>query len=199
MSNSLDHCCATFYLRLQVIGASAAFVVLSMFLSACTGMDTVSTDSTRAEQRRNIETDFEATLIRAQVTAPRLRELTAQAAGVMIFPIVTTINPVTSERAGNGALREGGVYTGHYRVTASLDCVRAPEDSQSIIVVFTTRDALNRFRRSKPWRLADAVAVLPESVRAPESDNGVLFMSLEQSRFVALSRPCSITVAAREF
>ena len=119
------------------------------FLSACARP--FSTEATRATERRNLETDFFATLERCYLTAPETRKLVAEAVGVLVFPTVGPVNPVTGEWAGTGILREGAVFTNSYFL--SIPAGMATQTKvRSIIFLFMHLNALNTFRVSKPWR-----------------------------------------------
>lgn len=125
-------------------------------LSACTGA--ASVEDTRARQRRIIEANFDATLTRCFLIAPATRELVADAVGVLVFPTVALINPVTAEWAGAGALREGPVFANYFFLSVTKDGMTQEPKSQSIIFLFRTLDALNQFRLSNPWRASEAIA-----------------------------------------
>ncbi|MES3020504.1 MAG: hypothetical protein V4857_02855 [Pseudomonadota bacterium] len=178
--------------------ARAAVAAVCLLLGACEGGGPTDTNATRDQARGQVETDFYATLTRAHTTAPALRALSTQAIGVLIFPTVITVNPVTAERTGFGALREGAVFIDHVQITASTACTENPDAAQAIIILFMSREALNRFRRAKPWKI-EAQALLPEAAAARPGGQDVLFLVHERSRFVALPAPCRLSVTERAF
>lgn len=140
-------------------------------LPACTGA--FSTEPMRARARRDIDMNVEATLARCYQLAPATRDLVARAAGVLVFPTVVPVDPVTGERAGRGELREGQAVTDYYFVSTSVDSASKASRqgaARAIIFVFTSRDALSRFRLSRSWRANEAAGA---AEKAAES-SGVL-------------------------
>ncbi len=85
-----------------------------------------STEVTRARQRRNIEAAFDTTLARCYLAAPSSRELVSGAVGVLVFPTVALINPVTSEWAGVGALRGATAARSRNRTVATRQTIPPP-------------------------------------------------------------------------
>jgi lipid-binding SYLF domain-containing protein len=144
--------------RRRIVRLVAALAAVPL-LPACTGA--FSTEPMRARERRDVDMNVEATLVRCYQLAPDTRELVARAAGVLVFPTVVPVNPVTGEWAGRGELREGRVVTNYYLLSTSVDpASKASRQgaARAIIFVFTDRDALNRFRLSQVWRANEAAA-----------------------------------------
>jgi hypothetical protein len=125
------------------------FMLAISLLPACSGP--FSTEATRASERRNLETDVDATLERCYLIDPDTRKQVASAVGVLVFPTVAPVDPVTGEWAGMGVLRVGAVFTTSYFLSIPAGMARQSK-VRSIIFLFTHLDALNTLRRSKPWR-----------------------------------------------
>ena len=141
--------------RRRFICKLAGVAMALPLLPACTGP--LSTEATRASERRNLETDFDATLERCYLNAPETRKLVANAVGVLVFPTVGPVNPVTGEWAGMGILREGVVFTDSYFL--SIPAGMATQTKvRSIIFLFMDLNALNTFRVTKPWRAGKPMA-----------------------------------------
>lgn len=146
-----------------------AFVPL--WLAGCTGP--VSTEASRAREHRNIETDSDAALTRCYLASPAARQLVAQAAGVLVFPTVSLINPVTGEWAGMGALREGPLFTDYYFLSIAGHGMEKSTAPVSIILLFKSLGALGKFRLRSPWRAGGAAnaAGMPDVLTLALRDN----------------------------
>jgi lipid-binding SYLF domain-containing protein len=155
--------------RRELVRLIAAALLAPPLLSACAGP--FSTEPLRARERRDLETNVEATLERCYLAAPETRDLVARAAAVLVFPTVGPVNPVTGEWAGRGALREGSVSTGYFFLSTSADGGASAGKVRSIIYVFSSREALNRFRLNQAWRANEAAAA---AVGAAGPASGVL-------------------------
>lgn len=122
--------------------------------AACSGP--FSTPATREEQRRNIETNFNATLARCYLVAPSTRGLVGNAVAVLAFPTVGLVNPVTGEWGGMGVLREGVVFTAYFYLSIPKFESESQAETRSIVFLFNSLGALNKFRVSNPWRASEA-------------------------------------------
>lgn len=146
--------------RRNFLCRAAALAFSPLFATAC-AEGPMSTESTRAQQRRNIETDFYAALERSYLIVPESRNLIAKSVGVLAFPVVVTTDSRTGEKTGLGALRVANVFTSYYLLTGVMDGRSQRAESQAVIFLFTTFDALNRFRDSDPWRVGETVVAMP--------------------------------------
>ena len=79
------------------------------------------------------------------------RELVAKASGVLVFPKVVSAGLVVGGEYGKGALRSGGRTDGYYSMGSLSVGVQAGAQSKAIIILFMTRDALDKFRNSSGW------------------------------------------------
>jgi hypothetical protein len=141
----------------------AGMLSLLMIGSACSGP--ASTNATRETQRRNLEIDFDATLSRCYLIAPATRALVGHAVGVLVFPTVGLINPVTGEWAGMGVLRQGSVFGDDYFLSIPKYDTAQHTTTRSIIFLFNSLSALDHFRVSNPWRASETLRA-----RVPSAD-----------------------------
>ena len=156
MSTALLH-------RRAFVRKLAGMLSLLTIGSSCSGP--ASTNATRQTQRRNLEIDFDATLTRCYLIAPATRELVGHAVGVLIFPTVGLINPVTGEWAGMGKLRQGNVFGDDYFLSIPKYDTAQHATTRAIIFLFSSLSALDHFRVSNPWRTSEALRA-----RDPRSD-----------------------------
>lgn len=138
--------------RRSMVRLVAAALLAPPLLCACAGP--LSTEPLRARERSDLATNIEATLARCYAAAPETRDLVAHAAAVLVFPTVGPVNPVTGEWAGRGALREGRVLSDYFFL--STNAGGNAGKVRSMVYVFSSREALNRFRQSHPWRPNEA-------------------------------------------
>jgi lipid-binding SYLF domain-containing protein len=143
-----------------LLKTTAAMAIAAGALSGCT-TTTSSTppapkpDSTAA--RIEIDQGVSDTLSRLYAQAGGTRELVAKADGVLVFPRVLAAGLVVGGEYGRGALRARGTPLGYYRLMSLSVGFQAGAQSKAIIILFMTRDALDKFRASKGWTVgADA-------------------------------------------
>ena len=76
-----------------------------------------------------------------------------QAAGYLVFPRVIKIGVGIGAETGEGVLRVGGQTIDYYRTTAGSIGLQLGAQAKSIVIVFMTKDALQKFRDSNGWKV----------------------------------------------
>lgn len=76
-----------------------------------------------------------------------------QAAGYLVFPRVIKIGVGIGAESGEGALRVGGSTVDYFRTTSGSVGLQLGAQAKSIIIVFMTQDALQKFRNSSGWKV----------------------------------------------
>lgn len=76
-----------------------------------------------------------------------------QAAGYLVFPRVIKIGIGIGAETGEGVLRVGGQTIDYYRTTAGSIGLQLGAQAKSIVIVFMTKDALQKFRDSNGWKV----------------------------------------------
>ncbi len=76
-----------------------------------------------------------------------------QAAGYLVFPRVIKIGIGIGAETGEGVLRVGGQTIDYYRTTAGSIGLQLGAQAKSIVIVFMTKDALQKFRDSSGWKV----------------------------------------------
>ena len=113
--------------------------------------------SDRSARRREIESGADAALTRLYSTARGSKDLAGRAQGILIFPRVLSGGLGIGGEFGDGVLRSAGRTEGYYRVVGGSFGWQIGAQSQAIVLMFLTQDALDRFRRSNGWTVgADA-------------------------------------------
>lgn len=140
--------------------AILAVALASLTFAGCT--TTAPKDQATATQQRNdINSHADATLTRLYKSSPDARSLVQRAKGVLIFPTVLSAGFVVGGEHGNGVLRIGGRNVGYYSTTAGSIGFQAGAQSKAIVLVFTTQEALDKFRQSNGWTVgADATVAI---------------------------------------
>lgn len=143
----------------------AAMVFAAVVLSACS--TTTSSGNTpsaagASSARSEIDAGVDNTLSRLYTQVNGSRELVAKANGVLVFPRVLAAGLVVGGEYGKGALRERGRHVGYYSLASVSVGFQAGAQSKAIVILFMTKEALDKFRASKGWDVgADAsVAVV---------------------------------------
>ena len=146
--------------NLRSIGLATALGLGSIALIGCT-TTTNDSQATPAVSRASIETSVDETLSRLYSTVPGTREMVSKAAGVLVFPAVVGGSFVVGAEHGRGALRVGGQTVAYYSTTGASIGFQAGGQSRSVIYVFNTQEALQKFRASNGWTAgADATVAV---------------------------------------
>ena len=128
-----------------------------------------------------------------------------QAAGYLVFPKVYKAGIGVGGETGEGVLRVGGSPVGYYRVAAGSVGFQLGAQAKSIVIVFMTREALDRFRKSEGWRVGvdGSVALIDigagktidsDNVRDPivgfiYGSKGLMYnLTLEGTKFTKIDR-----------
>ncbi len=76
-----------------------------------------------------------------------------KAAGYLVFPKVYKAGIGIGGETGEGALRVGGKSVGYYRTTAGSFGFQLGAQAKSIVIVFMTEEALQKFQDSSGWKV----------------------------------------------
>lgn len=154
------------HMRTWRLKALAALLIGAVALAGCT--TTATTTATTSDKagsssaRAEIDDGVNSTLSRLYTQVNGSRELVAKADGVLVFPRVIAAGLGVGGQYGRGALRVKGRHAGYYSLASLSIGFQAGAQSKAMIILFMTRDALEKFRAGKGWNVgADAsVAVV---------------------------------------
>ena len=76
-----------------------------------------------------------------------------QAAGYLVFPRVIKVGFGLGAETGEGALRVGATTVDYYRTTSGSFGLQMGAQAKSIVIVFMTKEALNKFRNAEGWKV----------------------------------------------
>ena len=146
-----------------MLKSTAALALGGLALAGCTTTSNSGAQKTAgdSDERRSIDADVDATIQRLYATVRGSRELVGKSRGVLVFPSVIQAGFVVGAQYGKGALRVGGGTVGYYSTTSASVGLQAGAQSKSLIFLFMTQDALDKFRSSDGWSAgADASVAL---------------------------------------
>ena len=77
----------------------------------------------------------------------------SKAAGYLVFPKIYKAGIGIGGETGEGALRVGGNSVGYYRTTAGSFGFQLGAQAKSVVIVFMTQEALEKFQKSSGWKI----------------------------------------------
>lgn len=148
--------------RQFILTTSATLAASSLGLTGCTTTSpSASKASDNADKRQSINAGVDATLARLYTAVNGSHELVSKARGVLVFPSVIQAGFWIGGQYGEGALRVGGQTSGYYSTAGGSFGLQIGGQSKSIVYLFMTQDALERFRSSEGWAVgADATVAV---------------------------------------
>jgi len=143
--------------------------MLSFLLAGC------STEPKTAEGKANLHDDAVSALNRFERTDPSLKDLLNRAYGYCVFPTVGKGGVIVGGAFGRGEVYEQGKMIGYADVTQGSIGLQLGGQSFSELLVFETKDTLNRFQ-SGNFNLganASAVAATAGAAASVRFENGI--------------------------
>ena len=152
-------------LKLRTIFTAAALAASSIAFVGCT---TTRPDdrASSASSRTSIDAQVDATLSKLYDAVPDSRELVAKSRGVLIFPSVVGGALGVGAEYGRGALRVNNRTQAYYSTTAGSIGFQAGAHSRAVIYLFTTQEALDKFRNSNGWTAGADATVAAATIGA---------------------------------
>jgi len=123
-----------------------------------------------AKTAKKPQPDAQATLKKLQAKDPGLKKLLEKAYGYAVFPAVGKANLVIGGAFGRGEVFEKGKKIGYATISLLTIGVQIGGDTFDEVVVFESREALERFKRGKTAFSANASAVLVKAGAASAKD-----------------------------
>lgn len=104
-----------------------------------------------ASSKTSIDDQTDATLNRLYRDVAGAREIGTNAKGILIFPAVVGGSFVVGAEYGRGVLRASDSARRYYSVAVGSVGWQVGAQSKAIVYMFTTTEALDKFRSSKGW------------------------------------------------
>jgi lipid-binding SYLF domain-containing protein len=76
-----------------------------------------------------------------------------QAAGYLVFPRVIKVGMGIGGESGEGVLRVAGKTVDYYRTSAGSFGLQLGAQAKAIVIIFMTKEALDKFRDSSGWKV----------------------------------------------
>ena len=143
------------------------FVLVLCFTFAWSLVATVSYAKTKGE----INSSVKAAMDRFKKQVKGADEYLKMAKGVVVMPNITKAGFIVAGQYGQGALQVGGMTVDYYSLAAGSVGFQIGAEEYDMIIIFTTDEALKKFRSSEGWEAgADAeVTLIAAGVDAPVS------------------------------
>lgn len=109
--------------------------------------------SAAAASAAKIDADVRATLAQFYHQTPGARELTYNAAGVLVFPTVVKAGIGFGGEYGEGALLVGGRTAGYYNLISASFGFQLGAQARTVIIMFMTPRALAAFDAKAGWKV----------------------------------------------
>jgi lipid-binding SYLF domain-containing protein len=123
-------------------------------LLAVTGLTTLgllSSDPSFARTKAEIDASANRAVARFYALNPQDKELADKAAGILIFGRVTKGGAGVAGEYGEGVLRVNGKTVDYYSVTSASVGLTLGVAHHSEVILFMTREALDKFQKSEDW------------------------------------------------
>ena len=139
--------------RMFLTRATAMLALAGLALGGCT--TTTHTGGAAKSDPAAVKTEIERgaydTLERLYREVKGSRELVRKANGVLVFPNVLAAGLVVGGEYGRGVLRTGGQSASYYSLGTLSVGFQAGAQSKSVVLLFMSKEALDKFRNSRGW------------------------------------------------
>ena len=106
-----------------------------------------------AADAREIDVSADVAMEQFQEEVKGANQFLSKANGYRIFPKVVKAGLGIGGEYGEGALRIGGKTVAYYSTAAASIGLQLGVQKKSIIIVFLTKEALSKFRKSEGWEV----------------------------------------------
>ena len=104
-----------------------------------------------ASSKASVDAQADATLARLYSEVPGAREIGNRAKGILVFPSVVGGSFVVGAEYGRGVMRSTDSARRYYSIGIGSVGWQIGAQSKAIIYMFTTAEALDKFRNSQGW------------------------------------------------
>jgi len=134
----------------RTLATASVLVFCGLFVAGCT-TTSPSGRTDVASTRASIDTQVDVALARLYRQVPGAREIGSAAKGILVFPAVVGGSFVVGAEYGRGSLRSTDSARRYYSIAVGSVGWQVGAQSKSVIYMFTTTEALDKFRSSKGW------------------------------------------------
>ena len=120
---------------------------------------TVGIRPAAAATKSEIATEVGATVEKLYTQAPEFRQLANKAKGMLVFPSVKKGGLIVGGSSGEGALLIDNKPVAYYSTTSGSIGLQAGYQESSVVYMFMTDEALQKFRESSGWEVGGEASV----------------------------------------
>jgi lipid-binding SYLF domain-containing protein len=125
-----------------------------------------------AQTKSVLDAGVQNTVKEFNLVDSRHQDLEDRAAGMLVFPLVTKGGIGLASEYGEGALLVHGATVDYYSIASASVGLTAGMATHSEIILFMSRDALDKFKTSKGWSIgADTGIVVMTKGRMDDYDS----------------------------
>ncbi len=106
-----------------------------------------------ASDAREIDVSANVAMEQFQKEIKGANQFLSKANGYLVFPKVVKVGLGIGGEYGEGALRIGGKTAAYYSTAAASIGLQLGVQKKSIVIVFLTKEALSKFRKSEGWEV----------------------------------------------
>ena len=127
-----------------------------------------------AHNRHEVDRQVVDAITQFEALNPANKSLSGKSAGMLVFPKVTKGGVGVAAEHGDGVLQVNGKTVGYYSVSAASVGLTLGVAQHSEIIMFMTKDSLDKFRATKGWSIgADAGITMVKSGATGEYDSKI--------------------------
>jgi lipid-binding SYLF domain-containing protein len=134
-----------------------------------------------AASKAEVDERVGAALSKFESLNPANKSLAGKAAGMLVFPLVTKGGAGVAGEHGEGVLQVEGKTVGYYSVSAASVGLTLGVAQHSEIIMFMTKEALNKFLATKGWSIGADAGITMVSAAA----NGTYDSKIESKPILA--------------
>jgi lipid-binding SYLF domain-containing protein len=114
-----------------------------------------------AADKAKMDSAVDGALSNLYTSVPGSQDITARAAGILVFPRIGKTSFLVGAEHGDGALRIGNNDVDYYKLGGLSFGIQVGGERRSMVMAFMTQDALQRFQASSGWDVgADATVAV---------------------------------------
>ena len=162
-------------------------LILSLILTAGFGcmitMPSCATAPATIEGKMKIEDEADAAIARGKRNDPTLAAALANAVGYAVFPTIGKGGIGVGGAYGKGVLYDGGLIVGYCDLSQATIGLQLGGQAYTEIILFSTREALNKFKSGNFAFDAQATAVALRSGAGANAkySNGVAVLTMDEA------------------
>lgn len=119
-----------------------------------------------AENKGKLDESVNQALTKFYAHNPTHKELADKAVGMLVFPSITKGGVGVGGEHGEGVLQVDGKTVGYYNITSASVGLTLGVSNRSEVVMFMTQESLDKFTKSKGWKVGVDAGVAVMSLGA---------------------------------